>query len=211
MIKALFLDLDGTLIDRAALWRRCLAGFLAERGLSLRDDAEVDAALRSPFTDWPRMASILARSVPGLDADRAAVGRALRARMLRSATPDPAVNAVVADLAARYRVAIVSNGSAAVQRAKLEGAGLAGRAGATFISGRMGVRKPDPAFFARVVDWAGVEPAEALIVGDHPYDDIFGGQRVGLRTCAVGERYDDSWPRPDHRIARFVDLPGVLG
>ena len=55
------------------------------------------------------------------------------------------------------------------------------------------------------------EPGEALIVGDHPYDDVFGGQRAGLLTCSVGGGYLEGWPEPDFRIARFADLPGVLG
>ncbi len=211
MIRVLFLDLDGTLIDRVALWRRCLEGFLAERGMVLRADAAVAEALQSPFLDWPRMARVVARSMPELGMGQVAIGRALREHMVRSAVPDPAVNEVLAMLATRYKTAIVTNGSTRVQRSKIAGSALEGRTGAEFISGQMGVRKPDPDFFARVLAWAEVKPAEVLLVGDHPYDDIFGGQRAGLLTCAVGERYDDSWPQPDYRIARFVDLPGVLG
>jgi putative hydrolase of the HAD superfamily len=211
MIRALFFDLDGTLIDRASLWRRCLSEFLGERGLALREEDEVAEALRSPFTDRPRMARALERSVPGLGMDRRAIGRALCGHMTRSSEPDPEVNDVLDTLAGRHKTAIVTNGSARVQRSKIAGAALTGRTGAVFISGRMGVRKPDPEFFERVLAWADVGPEEALIVGDHPYDDIFGGQRAGLLTCAVGDRYDDSWPRPDFRIARFADLPGVLG
>ena len=212
MIRALFLDLDGTLIDRVALWKRSLIGFFADRGLPLPEPDRVDWLLAYPTgTDWHSMADALWHLVPGLGDDRTAIGLALRDQVARSAVPDPTVNGLVDALSARYRTAIVTNGSTRVQRAKILGAGLAGRTGAEFISGRMGVRKPDPEFFRRVLAWAEVAPAEAMIVGDSPLEDIQGAQQAGLLTCAVGERYDESWPRPDYRIARFLDLPEVLG
>lgn len=214
MIRVLLLDLDGTLIDRVALWRRCLTGLFADRGWPALPERRIDWLLRHPHTaDWRTMADGLSSMMPpGSGTSQAALGQALRAQLMRSATPDPAVNSLVDDLAKRYRLAIVTNGSGPLQRAKVAGAGLAGRVDAVFISGRMGVRKPDPEFFRRVMAWADVAPGEALIVGDSPREDILGGRRANLRTCVVGGPPQDHWPaRPDHWIARFTDLPGVLG
>ena len=40
------------------------------------------------------------------------------------------------------------------------------------------------------------------MVGDHPVDDVAGGQAVKLRTIwmARGRRWDDSAPRPDRVV-----------
>ncbi|MFJ2767144.1 HAD family hydrolase [Streptomyces sp. NPDC087300] len=52
-------------------------------------------------------------------------------------------------------------------------------------SGDWGVAKPDPAFFARVLEVSQAGPRETLYVGDHPADDIFPAQQAGLRTAHI--------------------------
>lgn len=39
-------------------------------------------------------------------------------------------------------------------------------------SGQWGVAKPDPAFFARLVEFAGAPPGQIVYVGDHPFNEI---------------------------------------
>lgn len=216
MIRAIFFDLDGTLIDRARAWLRCAEGFLASHprvfppavraGLLTDLVQEVD----SPFLDRRLVARVIARSYPALGLSPAAVAADLAARLPGCIEPAPAVLRMLGDLSARHTTAILSNGSRRVQQAKIARAGLGGAVGRVFISGELGVRKPDPAIFRRVLGWAGVAADQALIVGDHPYDDIHGGQRAGLWTCAVGPRYAEDWPRPDFKIGHVLDLPGVL-
>ncbi|QEU97824.1 HAD family hydrolase [Streptomyces kanamyceticus] len=52
-------------------------------------------------------------------------------------------------------------------------------------SGDWGVAKPDPAFFARVLEVSQAGPRETLYVGDHPADDIFPARQAGLRTAHI--------------------------
>jgi putative hydrolase of the HAD superfamily len=216
LIRAIFFDLDGTLIDRARTCLRCAEGFLAShpRVVSLRVRARLIKNLASeadsPYLDRRLVARVLARSFPGLGLSPAAVAADLAARLPGCIEPDPAVLRMLGELSVHYTTAILSNGSRRVQRAKISRAGLGSAVGRVFISGELGVRKPDPAIFDRALGWAGVAADEALIVGDHPYDDIRGGQRAGLWTCAVGARYAEGWPRPDFQIDHVLDLPGVL-
>ena len=59
--------------------------------------------------------------------------------------------------------------------------------GADFIgsSTQWGVRKPQPDFFARVIDAAGV-PAEAILyVGDRLDNDVMPAHRAGMRTAHI--------------------------
>jgi FMN phosphatase YigB (HAD superfamily) len=52
-------------------------------------------------------------------------------------------------------------------------------------SGEWGVVKPDPRFFARLVDWADGEADEILYVGDHRDYDVVPANAAGLRTALV--------------------------
>ena len=44
--------------------------------------------------------------------------------------------------------------------------GFSARMQAMFASGRMGVKKPDPAFFAQIEEWSGHSPADILLIDD---------------------------------------------
>jgi putative hydrolase of the HAD superfamily len=216
LIRAIFFDLDGTLIDRAHAWLRCAKGFLASHpGVfppAVRDGLLRDFANEgdSPYLDRRLVARVIARSYPELGMSPAAIEADLAARLPGCIEPAPDVLRMLGELSAHHATAILSNGSRRVQRAKIARAGLGAAVGCIFISGELGVRKPDAAIFHRALAWAGVAADEALIVGDHPYDDIRGGQQAGLRTCAVGARYARDWPRPDFKIDHVLDLPGVL-
>jgi HAD superfamily hydrolase (TIGR01662 family) len=47
-------------------------------------------------------------------------------------------------------------------------------------SASLGVRKPDPRFFARLVELCGCEPAEVAYVGDRVDNDVLPAARAGL-------------------------------
>ncbi|WP_443071874.1 HAD family hydrolase [Streptomyces sp. WMMC940] len=51
------------------------------------------------------------------------------------------------------------------------------------MSGELGVAKPDPRFFARVLETSGAVAHETLYVGDHPKNDVYPARRAGLRTA----------------------------
>ena len=57
-----------------------------------------------------------------------------------------------------------------------------------------GYRKPHPAIFERALALAGVSGADAFMVGDEPYQDVFGAQRAGMR--AVWLRHPPPRPHP---------------
>ncbi|MFD8871527.1 HAD family hydrolase [Streptomyces sp. NPDC059590] len=50
-------------------------------------------------------------------------------------------------------------------------------------SGEWGIAKPDPRFFARVLDLAGTAPSETVYVGDHPANDTQPAKAAGLRAA----------------------------
>jgi FMN hydrolase / 5-amino-6-(5-phospho-D-ribitylamino)uracil phosphatase len=50
-------------------------------------------------------------------------------------------------------------------------------------SGEWGIAKPDPRFFARVLELAGTAPSETVYVGDHPANDAQPAKAAGLRAA----------------------------
>jgi putative hydrolase of the HAD superfamily len=54
-----------------------------------------------------------------------------------------------------------------------------------------GERKPSPVPFQRALDYFGVEPDEAVMVGDWPERDITGAAKLGIKT--VFARYGNTF------------------
>jgi len=52
-------------------------------------------------------------------------------------------------------------------------------------SAEWGVAKPDPAFYARVLEVSDAMASETLYVGDHPANDVFPAKAAGLRTAHI--------------------------
>lgn len=215
MILAIFFDLDGTLIERGSLWLRCIERFLVD---NTREGEPIPFAsfvslipeiTRRRDLDRLRLARILSEMYPGLGLSASQILADLNQRLPRCVEPSAAVLKMLASLPQSYKTAIITNGSARMQRAKLNAAGLHQAVGRVFISGELGVRKPEVGIFRRALDWAGVDPSEALMVGDDLFEDIHGAYWAGLRTCLVGGSPDEE-PHPDFHIPRVTDLPGIL-
>ena len=117
------------------------------------------------------------------------------------------------ELFGKYRLFLVSNGTASVQHSRLESAGLYPYFEQVFISEELGSHKPEPAFFdacfAKIPDF---DRTQALMVGDSLTSDILGGIRSGLRTCWVNPQGKDAPPeiQPDYQIQGLSQLPALL-
>ena len=69
-------------------------------------------------------------------------------------------------------------------------------------------RKPHPAPFRRVLRQLGVQPAEALMVGDWAERDVVGGKSLGMRT--VFARYGDDFGTVESGADHDIDDPMEL-
>ena len=69
-----------------------------------------------------------------------------------------------------------------VLRGDIERAGLTGLLDTIVISSEVGMRKPDPGIFQLALDELGVEPHDAMFVGDRLETDVQGAANVGMTT-----------------------------
>jgi putative hydrolase of the HAD superfamily len=97
-------------------------------------------------------------------------------------------------------------------RQDLQAMGIAPFLDAETFSSEVGTRKPDPRIFRHVLERIGVEPADAVFVGDRMGDDIGGAKGVGMRGVLTREfRSEDPGPDPpDAVIDRLTELPATL-
>ncbi len=90
---------------------------------------------------------------------------------------------ILASLASRYRLGLISNGYADTQRPRLHAARLTGYFQTIVVSDEVGWAKPDPRIFAYALEQLGIAPAFALYVGDSTSHDLAGALNAGLDFC----------------------------
>ena len=158
----------------------------------------------------------------GLDLDElrrtAEVPRKLNATLM------PGAHQMLSVLRARpgLRIGVISNtlwtGDDDL-RADLPLLGLADVVDVVVTSHSAGYRKPHRAIYERALALADVAPEEAFMVGDEPYADVVGAQRMGMR--AVWLRHPPPRPHPvgaphdlrvtaDAEITALSELPAVV-
>jgi putative hydrolase of the HAD superfamily len=94
----------------------------------------------------------------------------------------------------------------------LEQMGLAQRLDFSVFSSEVGTRKPHPAIFERALEVLGLEPENALFVGDRLYEDIRGAGELGMTTVQALWFRADEHPdggEPDHQAFTQVDVLNV--
>lgn len=112
-----------------------------------------------------------------------------------------------------YRLYIVSNGTAKVQKSRIKSSGMAKYLNDIFISQQIGFNKPNVNFFnycfSRIPNF---EKHETLIIGDSLSSDIIGGRNSSITTVWFnpdGLR-NSSNIIPDHEIHHLLDLIPLL-
>lgn len=110
----------------------------------------------------------------------------------------PGAPELLEQLKGKYRLYLVSNGTAMVQDCRLRDSGIEKYFQGIFISERVGVDKPQKEFFDRsfatIPDF---DPGQAMIIGDSLTSDMRGGINAGITTC---------WYNPKHKPRR-ADIP----
>jgi HAD superfamily hydrolase (TIGR01549 family) len=194
--QALCFDLDNTLIDRDA----AVAQWLAEHVPA----AEVDRLFqldRGSYGPRPAFFAAVAQASGSSVAE-------VRQRFLREVAARVCLRPDADALLTRLSLPaiVVTNGSAAIQRAKLAAAGLVHRVAGIVVSGEVGCEKPEPAIFLRALELAGCPASGAVMVGDHPVNDIAGAQAVGMAAVFVRSRWF-SPPAGVMAVDRLTELP----
>jgi putative hydrolase of the HAD superfamily len=177
---------DAATVDRAVeLWRaleeehyhRYLAGELDYQG-------QRRARARGFLAAWGSAdAAALADAVADDDAATDAWFAGYLARYEASWRTLPGAHEALDEIARRHpgvRFGVVTNGERSQQEPKIAAASLTDRLSPVVCSGDLGFAKPDPRIFLLACREAGVDPADAVMVGDRLRTDALGGADAGL-------------------------------
>lgn len=220
------LDADNTLFDFNAAEARALDAVLAEFGWP-RDEKtkqtylEINHALWSAFDRGEAEEGFLTverfRRLGerlGRRADPAEMNRRYLDRLGACSLLLPGAEELCRTLrAAGCRLALATNGVARVQHARLAGSPLVPYLERLFISGEMGTRKPEPAFFRAALAAMGVEDMDrCVMVGDGLGSDVKGALSVGLDVIwfAPGGADAPADRRPTHTARSLEEIGRII-
>lgn len=125
----------------------------------------------------------------------------------------PGAPELLEELYRKYRLYIVSNGTAKVQEGRIGSSGIAKYMDGIFISQILGANKPDKQFFdicfAEIPDFS---LSETVIIGDSLSSDIKGGINAGITTVWFNPKgiENDNNIKPDYTIKELSEVPGLL-
>ncbi len=202
MIKVIFFDAAGTLfhLPRGVGWHYRA---VAERHGCPLDEETLRRAFGAVWREMPaRPASRIARPdddknwwrelvegvldrcrISGAQLDRTTYFEELYREFTRPGIwePFPEVHEILAALRPRFRLGVISNFDGRL-RSILRHLDLADILDPVVVSSEVGADKPDAWIFHRALELAGVEPGEALHVGDDPVCDWQGAGAAGLNV-----------------------------
>jgi len=212
----IFFDADGTLFDFERAEATALSEALAE--LSLPVDPElmscyhqVNGGLwkmleRGEITraDLQLLRFERLFRENGIAGDAAAMNRAYIRRLSCHGEMLPHAESVVKALAGHCPLALMTNGTAAVQEGRLAASPIRDCFRHVFISEKIGFAKPSAAYFDAcfaALGWP--DRKKCLLVGDSLSADMAGGMRYGMKTC---------WFNPERRpVPAGMKMDFVIG
>lgn len=228
--KAVFFDMNNTLIDPKASFDACFLSVLADFAGRWDDGGQWHPrrVLATYRDEWKRKEALLSGNPHDAEAAKkqclqaalrhypfqvnetfvASFFREMRRQAGEHAVPFEDAAETVARLAARYRVGIITNGSKAQQEKVIARLNLSPHIAADRIiaSDRGGVRKPNPAIFRSAALAVGSTPSDAVMIGDSWKNDISGALKAGMRAVWLNRKQTEKNSR---RKVGSPDVPVV--
>lgn len=124
------------------------------------------------------------------------------------------VRAMLTELRKEFQLLLLTNGDRQTQREKIEACACQPYFDAIVVGGEQEEEKPAPSIFYHCCDLLGVQPADCVMVGDTLETDIQGGLNAGLRATVWINGNDSvppkSSPLPHYTVSSVLELPAVL-
>lgn len=225
MLEFLFIDMDDTVLDFKKAEHVAIRKTLSEAGIEPTDEV---CARYSQINQgyWERLerkevtreqlqvgrfADLMAEY--GVQADAKRCADRYMENLSQGHYFLPGAEEALQELSKKYKLYLASNGNTETQKSRIASAGIEKYFEEIFISGVVGVNKPDKGFFdycfTRI---PGFDPTKAMVVGDSLTSDILGGKNAGIATCWVNPSHKPARPDivPDYQIESITQLEELL-
>ncbi len=234
-VQAIIFDLNGTLInihtdEGCEEIYRGISHFLTYQGIrihrwALRDEYYkiLDAQRSASAEDFPEFDAVALwreflerrpEACQALPQEKLRVLPLVLAEMYRGISRFrlrlyPEVRNILDDLAGRYKLAALSDAQSAWAAPEMRALDIEHYFNPIVISGDYGFRKPDRRIFQAALDGLGLEPCDALFVGNDMFRDVYGAKQLGLKTIYFSSnqgRNRSERAEPDYIIHQFAEL-----
>lgn len=221
MYQVLLFDVDDTLLDFQAAEKAALKSAFSEQQVPLTkrtaktyhtynqlawQQIEKNRATREQWLIWRFAQTLYDCQLVG---DAAVLDSTFRASLTQQHQRLGASLEVIQGLFKQgYSLQIVSNGDGKTQRERLAKAQLLPYFDKLFVSGDLGVQKPDPRFFEQVFsENPGIMKEQFVIIGDSLTSDIQGGHQSGIDTIYL---HPTPSAKSTYWIQHLTELPYLL-
>lgn len=229
--KAIMLDLDDTILAYEVIqtecWEKVIREFaqkIGEAG-SMQLPSQIQRESREFWSDpernreWRQQMEPARRHITrrafaslGLEDDSLADALADRFSVEREEAIYPFPGAIETVKAFRHRgfgLALVTNGSAASQRRKIERFGIAALFDHILIEGEQGFGKPDERIYGKALEALHVGPEETWMMGDNLLWDVIAPQRLGIHGIWVNSKNNPVKPSTEPFLT-IRSLPDIM-
>jgi putative hydrolase of the HAD superfamily len=215
-IKAVIFDVDGTLVDRNAAFLK-FCDYLIDKYSpdypyhGTKEDL-ISYMIEIDENGYGGIANFIPRLTPKWKLPHT-VQEYIEERNKIFGTmvePYPELYEVLDALKENYKLGIITNGYSTVQRDKIKTAKISHYFDDIIVSGETEHEKPDPDIFALSCRHLGINPKEAVFVGDYFPNDIEGAIRVGMIPVWINDDPKEHSEYKGIRIKRLKDILKVL-
>lgn len=110
-----------------------------------------------------------------------------------------------------YKMHIISNGFSELQDRKINGSGLGGYFDKVILSDMIGINKPDRRIFEHLIEQAGVDAEEVIMIGDNLKTDIGGAMNAGIEQIWFNPDNENSGDiKPTYIVKRLEEIKSIL-
>ena len=219
--KHLLFDADGTLYDFKATEERALSSLFSDLSIPY-DDEYIGLYHQANSGCWreyeegilsmDRLRSERFRrffSMIGRTDDPERAGEDYVLRLGNAGIMLPGAIDFIESIHGRFPMYIITNGIADTQHMRFRGTDTEKYFDGIFISEELGVQKPDPGFFRKVLEDIGTDKERAIVIGDSERSDIQGARNAGIESIFIsfeGRRSEMA----DHNASSYAELSALI-
>ena len=231
MIKVVFMDIDDTIYDYSACVKKAIKDGFEKYGLCPYSDEmfQVYNDINNQLWKSEEHKKLTVQELNsicwnlffkkiGIEFDSRLFEEFFATELYKSAIFEPNALELIQYLNGKYIMCIASNAPYEQQMNRLKVGGIGSFFLHTFISSRIGAKKPEKAFFdycfeeLRKNGCENLLPEETIIIGDTITSDIAGGRKYGMQTClyAKGQKCTSDYIEADYIVSDLADIIKIL-